>query len=109
MHVCVCVNISDVYSSLYSFEVGKVIDILMSLVLKGIGENITIGKNMARRAIVIAPPANRLDPNIVAYISIIIAVPTCMICLCRLYSCVSDTIFKENFYYPFFCIIFSCS
>lgn len=47
MHIYVYVNISDVYSSLYPFEVGKIIDILTSLVLKGIGENITIGKNMA--------------------------------------------------------------
>lgn len=44
MHICA--NISNAYGSLYSFDVGK-IDMFVSLVLKGIGENITIEKNMA--------------------------------------------------------------
>lgn len=41
----ICVNIFNVYGSLYLFDVGK-IDMFVLLVLKGIGENIIIEKNM---------------------------------------------------------------
>lgn len=55
---------------------------LMSL-LKGIGENITIGKKHSmKNSLTCSPLKVKYDPNIVTYISIIMAIPICMIFLC---------------------------